>query len=110
MMSTTAAGNDRLLNIAVPGQLLGVQSMDRQPHFTTATSVNDTILYYFSCDHFEKLINLQSSLLNLFIKTVIHKMHILADKIYLNTLTPEHHTGQHEHGRKTAPKSNRPRP
>lgn len=87
--STTTAGNDRLLNIAVPGQLLGVQAMDRQPHFTTATVVNDTILYYFSCDHFEKLINLQPSLLNLFIKTVIHKMHILADKIYLNTLTPE---------------------
>lgn len=87
--TTTSIGKERLLNIAIPGQLLGVQAMDRQPHFTTATAVNDSILYFFSCDHFQKLIKDQPSILNIFIKTVIHKMHILADKIYLDTLTPE---------------------
>ncbi|WP_026566850.1 Crp/Fnr family transcriptional regulator [Bacillus sp. UNC41MFS5] len=87
--TTTSTGKERLLNIAIPGQILGVQAMDRQPHFTTATAVNDSILYFFSCDHFQKLIKDQPSILNIFIKTVIHKMHILADKIYLDTLTPE---------------------
>lgn len=87
--TTTSIGKERLLNIAIPGQLLGVQAMDRQPHFTTATAVNDSILYFFSCDHFQKLIKDQPSILNIFIKTVIHKMHILADKIYLDTLIPE---------------------
>ena len=87
--TTTAIGKERLLNIGIPGQLLGVQAMDRQPHFTTATAVNDSILYFFSCEHFQKLIKYQPSILNMFIKTVIHKMHILADKIYLDTLLPE---------------------
>jgi CRP-like cAMP-binding protein len=87
--TTTAMGKERLLNIAIPGQLLGVQAMDRQPHFTTATAVNDSILYFFSCDHFQNLIKNQPSILNMLIKTVIHKMHILADKIYLDTLLPE---------------------
>lgn len=87
--STTTIGKERLLNIAIPGQLLGVQAMDRKPHFTTATAVNDSILYYFSCDNFQKLITFQPSILNMLIETVIHKMHILADKIYLDTLTPE---------------------
>ena len=87
--TTTSIGKERLLNIAIPGQLLGVQAMDRQPHFTTATAVNDSILYFFSCDHFQKLIKDQPSILNIFIKTVIHKMHILADKINLDTLIPE---------------------
>lgn len=87
--TTTSIGKERMLNIAIPGQLLGVQAMDRQPHFTTATAVNDSILYFFSCEHFQKLIKAQPSILNIFIKTVIHKMHILADKIYLDSLTPE---------------------
>ncbi|MDP4171036.1 MAG: cyclic nucleotide-binding domain-containing protein, partial [Bacillota bacterium] len=87
--TTTSIGKDRLLNIAIPGQLLGIQAMDRQPHFTTATAVNDSILYFFYCEHFQKLIQFQPSILNMFIKTVIHKMHNLADKIYLDTLSPE---------------------
>lgn len=87
--TTTTNGKERLLNIAIPGQLLGVQAMDRQPHFTTAAAVNDSILYYFTCDNFQKLITFQPSILNMFIETVIHKMHILADKIFLDTLSPE---------------------
>jgi CRP-like cAMP-binding protein len=87
--TTTTNGKERMLNIAIPGQLLGIQAMDQKPHFTTATAVYDTVLYYFDCDHFQKLITYQPSILHMFIKTVIHKMHILADKIYLDTLTPE---------------------
>jgi CRP-like cAMP-binding protein len=87
--AATQIGKERLLNIAIPGQILGVQAMDRQPHFTTATAVTDSILYYFSCEDFKKLIRIEPSILNIFIKTVIHKMHILADKIYLDSLSPE---------------------
>lgn len=85
----TTIGKERLLNIAIPGQLLGIQAMDRKPHFTTTTAVNDTVLYYFDCEHFQKLITYEPSILHMFIRTVVHKMHILADKIYLDTLTPE---------------------
>lgn len=41
IISTTAKGNDRLLNIVVPGQIMGVQSMDRHTHFTTAVAVKN---------------------------------------------------------------------
>ncbi|MEH7417055.1 Crp/Fnr family transcriptional regulator [Neobacillus drentensis] len=86
--TTTISGNDRLLNIAVPGQILGLQGMDQKSHFTTATAIKDSILYYFSFERFEKLMIHHPSLFNTFIRTVIHKMHILADKIYLDTLLP----------------------
>jgi CRP-like cAMP-binding protein len=86
--TTTISGDDRVLNIAVPGQILGLQGLDQQSHFTTATAIKDSILYFFSFEKFEQLMVLQPSVFNTFTRTIIHKMHILADKIYLDTLPP----------------------
>ncbi|RXT13473.1 Crp/Fnr family transcriptional regulator [Ammoniphilus sp. CFH 90114] len=89
IVTSTAKGKERILNIVVPGQLLGVQSMDNRAHFTTAITVKDSVLYYFPCDPFKDLIKEHPALRNVFTQTVIHKMKILLDGINLNSLSSE---------------------
>jgi len=83
--TSTIKGIDRMLNIVVSGQLLGIQTMDQQVHFTTAIAARDSILYYFPYESFKELISLSPALFMLFTKTVIHKMHILIEHIHLHT-------------------------
>jgi CRP-like cAMP-binding protein len=85
----TAKGNNRLINIVVPGQLLGIQMMDGQTHFTTAFAVKDSVVYHFSCEQFAKLMNEQPELLPLFSQTVNQKMRILLYAINMKTLSSE---------------------
>ncbi|WP_163103180.1 Crp/Fnr family transcriptional regulator [Peribacillus alkalitolerans] len=89
IVTATATGKERILNIVVPNQLLGVQALDLNTHFTTAIAVMDSVLYRFSCEEFNQLITIHPELFMLFSKTVIHKMRILIDRINLNTLSSE---------------------
>lgn len=89
IVSVNAKGNERMLNIVIPNQLLGVQSLDQKQHFTTAIAVKDSVVYHFSCDQFKELIKIHPELFKLFSHSVIHKMKILLDRINLNTLTSE---------------------
>ncbi|WP_442599759.1 Crp/Fnr family transcriptional regulator [Neobacillus sp. D3-1R] len=89
IVTETATGKERLLNIVLPNQLLGVQALDQNTHFTTAIAVKDSVLYHFSCEEFNQLIMVHPELFKLFSRTVIHKMKILLDRINLNALTSE---------------------
>ncbi|MBK5458106.1 Crp/Fnr family transcriptional regulator [Peribacillus sp. TH16] len=89
VITSTTKEKDRMLNIVVPGQLLGVQTMDQQVHFTTAVTVKDSILYYFPYEKFKELLRLQPTFLNLFTKTVIQKIHGLVELINLNSHSAE---------------------
>lgn len=89
IVSVNATGKERMLNIVIPNQLLGVQSLDEKQHFTTAIAVKDSVVYHFSTEKFKELIQEQPEVLKLFSRTVIHKMKILLDRINLETLTAE---------------------
>lgn len=89
IITETATGKERLLNIVVPNQLLGVQALDQNTHFTTAIAVKDSVLYHFSCEEFNRLITIYPELFKLFTSSVIHKMRILLDGINLNALTSQ---------------------
>ncbi|MFD1737419.1 Crp/Fnr family transcriptional regulator [Bacillus salitolerans] len=89
IITETAAGKERTLNIVLPNQLLGVQVLDQKTHFTTAIAVKDSVLFHFSCLEFKNLITLHPEIFKLFSRTVIHKMRILLDDINLNALTSE---------------------
>jgi CRP-like cAMP-binding protein len=89
IVTSTATGKERMLNIVVPNQLLGVQAMDKKTHFTTSIAVRDSVVYHFSCEEFNKLITEHPELFKLFSRTVIHKMQILLDGINLNALSSE---------------------
>ncbi|OIK10863.1 transcriptional regulator [Bacillus sp. MUM 116] len=85
--TATSNGQDRILNIVVPGQIFGVQAMDQHPHFTTAITVKDSVLYYLPCNQFEDLLTKHTDLQNLFTKTINHKMHILLEGLNMNALS-----------------------
>lgn len=89
IVTATVTGKERMLNIVVPNQLLGVQALDQRTHFTTAIAVKDSVVYHFSCEEFKKLITIHPELFKQFSRTVIHKMRILLDGINLNALTSE---------------------
>jgi CRP-like cAMP-binding protein len=89
IVTVTAAGKENMLNIVIPNQLLGVQSLDQNTHFTTAIAVKNSVVYHFSADEFRKLMIAHPELFKLFSKSVIHKMKILLDRINMNALTSE---------------------
>lgn len=89
IITTTVKGNHRLLNIVVPGQIMGVQSMDLQPHFTTAIAVKNSIVYHFSPAQFQEMLKEQPELLSLFTQTVSHKLRTLLFAINMKTLSSE---------------------
>lgn len=89
IVTATVTGKERMLNIVVPNQLLGVQALDQKVHFTTAIAVKDSVLYYFPCAEFKELIIEHPDLFKLFTRTVIHKMRILLDGINLSALSSE---------------------
>lgn len=89
IVTVTATEKERVLNIVIPNQLLGVQSLDQKTHFTTAVAVKDSVVYHFSSVEFKELMLQDPDLYKLFSKSVIHKMKILLDRINMNTLTSE---------------------
>lgn len=89
IVSSTVKGNPRLLNIVVPGQIMGVQSMDRQIHFTSAIAVKNTVAYHFNCEQFQEMLKVRPELLSLFTQTVSQKMRTLLFAINMKTLTSE---------------------
>ncbi|UFJ41084.1 Crp/Fnr family transcriptional regulator [Brevibacillus humidisoli] len=89
IVSSTVKGRERMLNIVVPGQILGVQSTDQQTHFTTAIAVKNTVVYHFSCEQFQEMLKVRPELLSLFTQTVSQKMRILLHAINMKALTSE---------------------
>jgi CRP-like cAMP-binding protein len=89
IVSTNTIGKEPMLNIVIPNQLLGVQSLDQKQHFTTAIAIQDSVVYHFSYEQMKGLIKIYPELFKLFSRTVIHKMKILLDRINLDAFTPE---------------------
>ncbi|MCM3081307.1 MULTISPECIES: Crp/Fnr family transcriptional regulator [Brevibacillus] len=91
IVSTTVKGNDRLLNIVVPGQIMGIQSMDQQTHFTSAIAAKNSVVYHFSCEQFQEMLTVQPELLSLLTQTIHQKMRTLLFAINMKALTSEEH-------------------
>lgn len=89
IVTSTVKGKDRLLNIVVPGQIMGLQSMDQQTHFTTAIAVKNAVVYHFSCAQFLEMLKVRPELLSLMTQTVNQKMRILLNAINMKALTSE---------------------
>ncbi|MGG1662730.1 Crp/Fnr family transcriptional regulator [Brevibacillus sp. NRS-1366] len=89
IVTSTVKGKDRLVNIVVPGQIMGLQSMDQQTHFTTAIAVKNAVVYHFSCKQFLEMLKVRPELLSLLTQTISQKMRILLDAINMKALTSE---------------------
>ncbi|MBP1965010.1 Crp/Fnr family transcriptional regulator [Paenibacillus aceris] len=89
IVASTSTGKERMLNIVVPGQLVGVHTIDRQTHFTTAITAKDSVLYHFSSERFKDLMTEQPELVHLVAQTIIQKMRVLLFAINMKTLSTE---------------------
>jgi CRP-like cAMP-binding protein len=89
IITTSAKGGNRILDVEGPGHIFGEQAIDKQPYFSTAIAAKDSVLYYFSCERFHELIVSDPDLLKLFMNSAIQKIRILTEGIMLKTITSE---------------------
>jgi CRP-like cAMP-binding protein len=89
IITSSAKGGKRILDVEGPGHVFGEQAIDKQPYFSTAIAAKDSVLYYFSCERFHELILSDPDLLKLFMNSAIQKIRILTEGIMLKTITSE---------------------
>lgn len=72
-------GYERIIDFVYPGTLIGEQTVNRTPSFTTATLMVDSTLYYFSIDQFERLIQKYPEASKQLIYSLIKKIRLLVN-------------------------------
>lgn len=82
-------GKERIIGIQGNGQILGEQSMDRDPYFSSASTLEDSVLYYFEYRKFQELIIKDHVVRDMFYNSMIYKLKILSDIIQLKSLSVE---------------------
>lgn len=85
--TSTNKGNERLLNIAGPGQFLGVQGIFEHQYLTNALAVRNSILYRFSFEEFVELINENNHVIHLITDSMKHNSEILLQNLFLSTMS-----------------------
>ncbi|WP_160112562.1 Crp/Fnr family transcriptional regulator [Salicibibacter kimchii] len=83
---STSDGNERIVDLTGPGELIGEQAMDHKPYYSTAVANEDTVLYYYSFVDFKNLMHTYPTLLSLLIDSTIQKARILSDNVMLDSL------------------------
>ncbi|WP_301110024.1 Crp/Fnr family transcriptional regulator [Sporosarcina sp.] len=89
VVTKTAGRKDLLLKIVLPNQLVGIQAMDQLVHYTTAQTIEKSVLYFFHYDTIEKLMLEKPEMNHLFLQSVINEMNSLAVKISAEGLPAE---------------------
>ncbi|EKN68437.1 hypothetical protein BABA_12360 [Neobacillus bataviensis LMG 21833] len=73
--------NERILDIAGPGLLIGEQTIDNLPYYSTAISHEDSVLYYFSEKDYEDLAQKDPNVIALLAHSLILKHRLLLNNI-----------------------------
>lgn len=89
-ISMNVFGNkERMLEIISNGQVLGEQSMDQNAYFSSASTLEDSVLYHFEQDKFQALILKDKTVRDLFYSSMIHKLKTLSEIIQLDAFSAE---------------------
>lgn len=81
--------NARILDISTSETLIGEQVLNGMPYFSTATVIKDSILYYFSIQTYNKLIQDYPEIKNLVTNSIIDKVKILLSDINVKSIPTE---------------------
>lgn len=87
--SINTKGEEILVNISLPQQLIGVQAMDQIVHFSSTETIKDSVLYFFPCEVVNEIIHKYPHAHRLFLGTVKSQMRCLIDSIHFNNLPSE---------------------
>lgn len=82
-------GKNRILEILEKGQLFGEQSLDKDTYFSSATALENSIVYYFTDLQFQELIVSSKSFRSSFYNSTVEKLKQLGDIIQLKSLSVE---------------------
>lgn len=82
-------GKERILEIQGNGQVLGEQSMDQNTYFSSATALEDSVIYHFEYSIFQELIIKDIVVRDLFYNSMIDKLKLLGDIIQLKSQSVE---------------------
>lgn len=80
---------ERILEIICNGQVLGEQSMDQNAYFSSASTLEDSVLYHFEQDEFQALILRDKTVRDLFYSSMIRKLKTLSEIIQLDAFSAE---------------------
>lgn len=81
IVSAKSNQNQRILDIAGPGLIIGEQVMDDLPYYSTAISHVDCVLYYFTKKNYEEMAHQDPKVITL----LAHSL-ILKEKLLLNNI------------------------
>ena len=81
--------NTRILDIPTSGTLFGEQALNGMPYFSTATVIKDSLLYYFSIQTYNKLIQDYPEIKNLVTNSIIDKVKLLLSDINVKSIPTE---------------------
>ena len=81
IVSTRSDKNERILDIAGPGLLIGEQIIDQLPYYSTAISQADSVLYYFTKKDYENLTRKNPDVITLLAHSLILKEKLLINNI-----------------------------
>jgi CRP-like cAMP-binding protein len=91
IVTVNQEGNQKILDIHGPGRLFGEQAVDELPYFSTAIAAENSVIYFFSSETFQELVQTSPDFLALFVDSVVQKMQILSEGIILKAFTSEQH-------------------
>lgn len=80
----------RILDIVGPGYLTGEHSIDGSPYFSTGVCHKDCVLYYFSKNDYQTLIEKHPEVTTLFAQSLIQKERLLLNNINATSGIPKH--------------------
>ena len=89
IVTFSSNGNERILDIPKPGQFIGEQVMDQRFYFSSAYTIEDSVIYYFPLQKIQQIINHSPEVNLLVINSMIHKIRLLASNIMLSSFSAE---------------------
>ncbi|MFD1706273.1 Crp/Fnr family transcriptional regulator [Siminovitchia sediminis] len=78
----------RILDIAGPGYLIG--DTDCKPYFSSAVCHNDSVLYYYSKQDYERLLDEHPETSSIFFRSLIQKQRLLLSNLNVTSADTEH--------------------
>ena len=89
IVTFSSNGNERILDIPKSGQFFGEQVMDHQFYFSSAYTIEDSVVYYFPLPTIQQILLRSPEVSHLLMHSMIQKIRLLAGNIMLSSFSAE---------------------
>lgn len=89
VFTNTFTGKERTIDIIFDGQVFGEQTVDGQPYFSTARSLEDSIVYFLPFSKIDALMKEDHQLRLLMSESLGNKLEILLNNLLIHSLPAE---------------------